>query len=124
VAREKQPDLVTPASIALLRIDPEALVRPEPPKQAKSKPKQEEAPLKMLHLQIYDSGENKAPTVELNLPLSFAQLAIAALDEPTKAEIRKKGFDIENIWQSLNRLGPTNILTIRNGLKVVKLWIQ
>lgn len=124
VAKEKQPDLVTPASIALLRIDPAALVQPEPPKQAKSKPKQEEAPVKMLHLQIYDSGENKAPTVELNLPLSFAQLAIAALDEPTKAEIRKKGFDIDNIWQSLNRLGPTNILTIRNGPKVVKLWIQ
>jgi hypothetical protein len=124
VAKEKEPEVVTQASIALLRIDPAALVQPETPKRATNKPKQEEAPVRMMHLQIYDSGENKAPTVELNFPLSFAQLAIAALDEPTKAEIRKKGFDIDNIWQSLNRLGPTNILTIRSGPKVVKLWIQ
>lgn len=125
VAKEKESEVVTSASIALLRIDPAALVQPETTKQVRRKPNQrEEASVKMLHLQIYDSGESKAPTVELNFPLSLAQLAIAALDEPTKAEIRKKGFDIDNIWQSLNRLGPTNILTIRNGPKVVKLWIQ
>ena len=57
-------------------------------------------------------------------PASVAQLAILALDEPTKAELRKKGFDIENIWDSLKKLSPTNILTIRNGPKVVKLWIR
>ena len=31
---------------------------------------------------------------------------------------------IENIWDSLKKLGPTNILTLRNGPKVVKLWIR
>jgi len=56
--------------------------------------------------------------------VSLAQLAIMALDEPTKAEIRKKGVDIDNIWESLNRHGSANILTIRSGNNILKLWIQ
>ncbi|MBZ5498494.1 MAG: tetratricopeptide repeat protein [Acidobacteriia bacterium] len=125
VAKEKELDLVTPASIALLRIDPAALAQPaESKKQAKGGSKQGNTAVRMIHLQIFESGEKNPPTVELNFPVSFAQLLIAALDEPTKAEIRKKGFDIENISESLNRLSPTNILTIRNGPRVVKLWIQ
>jgi hypothetical protein len=125
VAKEKQQDLVAPASIALLRLDPAALARPASKSPAgKGNPKQDTAGVKMLHLQIFENGDQKAPTVELNFPVSFAQIAILALDEPTKAELRKKGFDIENIWEGLNRLSPTNILTVRNGLRVVKLWIQ
>jgi tetratricopeptide (TPR) repeat protein len=124
MTKEKEPEFVNPASIALLRIDPAALAQPEPQKGAKSKPKPGDTQVKMFHLQIFDAGENKPATVELNFPVSLAQLAIAALDEPTKAEIRKKGFDIDNIWESLNRLSPTNILTLRNGPRVVKIWIK
>jgi hypothetical protein len=123
-AKEKQPDLVNPASIALLRIDPAALAAPELPPAAKSSTKKAESGAKMFYIQIFENGENKPATVEMNFPVAFAQLAILALDEPTKAELRKKGFDIENIWESLQHLSPTNILTIRNGPKVVKLWIR
>jgi hypothetical protein len=122
--KEKQPEFTNPATIALLRIDPAALAQPEPKKDAKSKPKPDDTLVKMLHLQIFDAGENKPATVELNFPVSLAQIAIAALDEPTKAEIRKKGFDIDNIWESLNRLSATNILILRNGPRVVKIWIK
>jgi hypothetical protein len=62
--------------------------------------------------------------VEMSFPLSFAQLAIAALDESTKAEMRRKGFDVDDIRQSLNRLNPVDILTLRNGPRVVKIWIR
>lgn len=122
-AKEKQQDLVTPASIALLKIEPGALSQPEAAKPAKSQPKSGEG-TRMFYIQIYESGENKPPVVELKIPVSFAQLAIAALDEGTKADLRKKGFDVDNVWQSLNRLGPTDILTLRNGPKVVKIWIR
>jgi len=124
VANEKQQDLVTPASLALLSIDPAALAKPEPQKKAKSESKKTNASVKMFHLRIYEGGENTEPKVELDFPVSFAQLAVMALDEPTKAEMRKKGIDIDNIWESLNRLGPTNILTIRSGSSVIKIWIQ
>jgi len=124
VANEKQQDLVTPASLALLSIDPAALAKPEPQRKAKSESKNANTSVKMFHLRIYEGGENTQPKVELDFPVSFAQLAVAALDESTKAEIRKKGIDIDNIWESLNRMGPTNILTIRNGPNVIKIWIQ
>jgi len=62
--------------------------------------------------------------VELNIPVSLAQLAIAALDESAKAEIRKKGIDVDNIWEDLKRLGPTNILTFRDGKNLVRIWIE
>lgn len=124
VAKEKQQEFVTPASIALLKIDPAALSPPEPAKQAKSNAKKDNAPVKMFHLRIYQGGENTQPKVELDFPVSLAQLAVMALDEPTKAELRKKGVDIDNIWDSLNRLGSANILTIRSGASLVKLWIK
>jgi tetratricopeptide (TPR) repeat protein len=124
VAKEKQQEFVAPASIALLKIDPAALRPAELAKQAKSNAKKDNAPVKMFHLRIYQGGENTQPKVELDIPVSLAQLAVMALDEPTKAELRKKGVDIDNIWDSLNRLGPTNILTIRSGASLVKLWIK
>jgi len=60
----------------------------------------------------------------LNIPVSLAQLAIAALDESARAELRRKGVDIDNVWESLQKLGPTNILTLRDGDSLIKLWIE
>ncbi len=124
LAKEKQRELLDRASIALLAVEPAALAQPQQPKQAKSGTKQGTAAVKMFHLRIYEGAENTKPIVELDLPVALAHLAVAALDETTKADIRKKGIDIDNIWESLNRLGPTNILTIRGAHNVVKLWIQ
>jgi tetratricopeptide (TPR) repeat protein len=123
LAKEKQPELLNYASISLLRIDPEALSRSQPQK-TKSQPRKTDAAVQMFHIRIWEGGENTQPKVDMQFPVSLAQLAISALDESTKAEIRKKGFDIDNIWESLKRLGPTNILTIRTSGGVVKLWIQ
>jgi len=129
VTKEKQLDLVAPATIALLRIDPAALAKPAPAKPAttrpeKAAPKPGSTEGRQFHIQIFENGEQKPPSVELNFPMAFAQLAVMALDEATKVELRKNGFDIDNIWQSLNRLGPTHILTLRSGPRVVKIWIQ
>jgi hypothetical protein len=123
-ANEKQPEVVNPASIALLRIDPAALAKPDPPRPSKGTSKQGDAVVKMFYIQIFDQGEGKKPTVEMNFPVTLAQLAITALDEATKAEMRKNGFDVENVWESIKRLSPTNILTVRAGSRVVKIWIK
>jgi hypothetical protein len=77
----------------------------------------------MFHLVVYQSGMAE-PKVELQLPVSLAQLAIAALDESARQEIRKRGIDIDNVWESLKNLGPTNILTFRDGPNTVKIWIE
>jgi hypothetical protein len=77
----------------------------------------------MFHLVVYEQGASK-PVVELNIPISLAQLAITALDESAKRELRKKGFDVDNVWEDLKRLGPTNILTFRDEENTIKIWIQ
>jgi len=51
-------------------------------------------------------------------------MAVSALDESAKREMRRKGIVVENIWEDLKRLGPTNILTFRDGENLIKLWIE
>ncbi len=126
-----EPDVANRARIALLRLDPKALSKPAeapPPKSAKTQTRTEPRSVgrsaeRMFHVVVTEAGASQ-PKVELTLPVSLAQLAIAALDESAKEEIRKKGFDVENIWESLKNLGPTNILIFRDGGNTVKIWVE
>ena len=122
IARENEEDLVNRARIALLRLEPAELSKKA---EAPPEPKKREAKgdSRMFHLVVYQQGSSK-PAVELNIPVSLAQLAINALDESAKQEMRKKGFDVDNVWEDLKRLGPTNILTFRDEENTIKIWIQ
>jgi len=128
IRSESERELVDRAKIALLRIDPKGLAPKAEAPVAAAKSQNTGKPgkpsdVRMFHLVVYRAGSSK-PAVELNVPVSLAQLAIAALDDSTKAEIRKKGVDIDNVWESLKKMGSANILTLRDGENVVKLWVQ
>jgi tetratricopeptide (TPR) repeat protein len=127
VRTESDGELADRARIALLRLDPKGLsAQAEAPlkaKAGKAEKRQKAGEGRMFHLVVYKAGSAQ-PAVELNLPVSLAQLAIAALDESSKAELRKKGVDVENVWESLKTVGPANILTIRDGENMIRLWIQ
>lgn len=131
VASESGRELVDRARIALLRIDPAELAqqaaprKPAPDKAPPAAPKAGEKPAdtRMFHLEVYEEGGSR-PKIELNIPVSLAQLAIAALDESTREEMRRKGIDVDNIWESLNRMGSADILTFRDGRNVVRIWIR
>lgn len=124
VEKEIEPDLTNRARIALFRLDPKILAKQSGTQETKKKGGNNPASqIRMLHLEIYQNGISK-PVVELNVPISMAQLLVTAMDESAKNELRKKGFDVDNIWEDLKRLKPTDILTLRDGQKVVRLWIQ
>ncbi len=126
VNNESEKDLADRARIALLRLDPKGLASSSPePKRPKEGARARPSPSaqKMFHLRVYKEGA-KEPAVELNLPVSLAQMAVAAMDDSAKAELKKKGVDIDNIWESLNHLGPVKILEIRDGENVIKLWVE
>ncbi len=125
VKQEKDRDLVNRAEIALLRVDPKSLapITAAKPSGKKPIPAAVSGQPRMLHLQIFQNGAAK-PLVDLNVPVSFAQMAVSALDEPAKAEMRKKGFDVENVMRDLERMGPAKILTIRDANRTVQLWIE
>ena len=115
-------DLVDRARIALLRIDPEALNVEKAPAPKTGKPERS-ANVRMFHLEVFQKGA-KEPNVELNLPMALAEMAVRALDESTKEELRKKGFDVDDFWQSFKQLSPMQILTIRDKDNLVKIWID
>lgn len=119
--KEKERDLVDRAKIALLRLDPNALSKPPGASDRKKGEEREEA--RMFHIRITEDGKTE-PTVELNLPLGFAELAVMALTQSKKDEMRRNGFDVDKFWDSFKRLGPTNILTFRDGKDLVKIWIE
>ncbi len=125
VKSETEPELADRAKIALLKLEPKALAQP-PAKitveKAPGKPGKT-SNTKMFHLVVRKAGQTQ-PAVELSLPVSLAQLAVSALDESAKNELRKKGVDVNNIWEDLQRLGPTEILTLRDGDNLIKIWIQ
>ncbi len=126
VKSETEPELADRAKIALLKLEPKALVQQPPGKIAVEKaPGKPGKPsnTKMFHLVVRKAGQVQ-PAVELSLPVSLAQLAVSALDESAKNELRKKGIDVNNIWEDLQRLGPTEILTLRDGDNLIKIWIQ
>jgi tetratricopeptide (TPR) repeat protein len=125
VQQEKEVELVKRAEIALLRIEPKALAQAPTAKSTTGKQVPAPGPgqPRMLRLQIFQAGGAK-PAVDLNIPFSFAQMAISALDDSAKTEMRKKGIDVENVIKDLERMGPAKILTIRDGDKTVQLWIE
>jgi hypothetical protein len=127
VKTESEGDLADRARIALVRVDPKGLApqpeAPPKPKTGKMEKRQKGSDERMFHLVVRKAGSSQ-PAVELNLPVSLAQLAIGALDDSSKAELKKKGVDIDNVWESLKAVGPTNILTIRDGENEIRLWIQ
>jgi tetratricopeptide (TPR) repeat protein len=119
VGKGTSQELVDRARIALLRLEPAAL----PPPAAESKKRAARGDDRLFHLVVHRRGSAQ-PLIELNIPVSLAQMAVSALDESAKREMRRKGIDVDNIWGDLKRLGPTNILTFRDGENLVKLWIE
>lgn len=118
VEKERERDLVDRAKIGLLRIDPNAFAVEQAPREKGNRPEG-----RLFHLVIIEEGQRE-PKVELKLPIALAELALAALPEEQKRKLRLKDFDIDNIWESLKSLKATDILTVRDGGTLVKIWIE
>ena len=123
VRDEKEPDFTTNrANIALLRLEPEVLATGSEEGDRKKAAVRPGEP-RMLHLVVTENGSAK-PLIEMNVPVSMAQMLVSALDESARAELRKKGYDVKNILEDFKRMGPTDIVTLRDGRKTIRLWIR
>ncbi len=122
VRTQKEQDIADRARIALLRLDPGALNAEKPPAPKSGKSSSGTAG-RMFHLEVYQKGSQK-PNVALNLPMALADMAVRALDESAKMELKRKGFDVDDIWQSFKELPPMKILTIRDKDNLIRLWID
>jgi hypothetical protein len=131
VEQERDADLVDRATLKLLRLDPQALSRPTragPTSSgptasgpARAGPSREATWLK---IRIYQ--EHKAePVVSVNLPVGLADLVFDSLPDDARAELRKEGFDAENFWKRLRKLGPAEIVEIKGeDGELIKIWLE
>lgn len=125
VEQERDPDLVDRAKLKLLRLDPQALSAPvlAGPSERPSKggPPREATWLK---IRIYQERKGE-PVVSINLPVGLADLVFDSLPDDAREELRKEGFDAENFWKRLRKLGPAEIVQIKGeDGELIKIWLE
>jgi hypothetical protein len=133
IAEEKDDDLVERAKLRLLKVDPDALAPATPARAATPAPRPSARPLpatpavrtgNFLRLHIFERGRNE-PKVQINLPIALADLAFKSLPDEAKRDLRRKGYDADNFWEQLKRLGPLEILEIvGDDGERIKIWIE
>jgi hypothetical protein len=124
--KEKDADLVDRAKLGLLRCDPSALgpvARGAAPSIA--------APhgsagheTRMVHIRITEKAGTR-PKVSINLPFALAEMLYKALPEDAKANLTRKGYDAATFWDSLRKLGPSEILSVEGDEgERIEIWTE
>jgi len=134
VEQEHDADLVDRATLKLLRLDPQALSGPRagpvtapstragPASSASAGGAPREAT--WLKIRIYKEHTSE-PVVSVNLPVGLADLVFDSLPDDARDELRKKGFDAENFWKRLRKLGPSEIVEIKGeDGEQIKIWLE
>jgi len=116
VESEKDPELLDRARIALLRVSPESLKSSEDKKPSPGSPR-------VLKIRIWDKG-SKEPVFSLNIPWALADLALGALDEDDRAELRKKGYDLNKIVNELAKSKESILRIAGDDGSVIEIWIE
>ena len=105
------------AKVCLLGLQPGALSS-APPSTGRAKA------ASWIRVRIYEKGSAN-PKVSVNLPMALADLVFKSLPDDARQKLNLKGFDADNFWDRLKRLGPTEIIDIHgdDGEKV-QIWIE
>jgi hypothetical protein len=115
---EKDPELLDRARIAMLRISPESLKTAE-----ERQPRTADMTARTLHLRIRAAGQ-KEPSLSLNIPFALADLALSALDDEDKAELRKKGYDVNKIISEMAKSKESILRIVGDDGTVFEIWID
>lgn len=118
-------------TLALLRMGAAPPAPPSPP----APPAPPDAPAapgapgepKLIRLQVRDKATDKI-TVAVNLPIAFAEALLQSLDEIDQgevvAELKARGYDINNLWKSLRTLGKQTLVEIETEEARIKVWLE
>jgi len=120
VAEEKDPDLVERAKLAFLRCDPKALGRLAGTARSSASGRE----VRWIKVRVFKKGSS-SPEVAVNLPVALAELVFKSLPDEAKRELGRQGYDADNFWGRMKRLGPTQILEIDDGEDGrVQIWTE
>src|SRR5262249_57718218 len=77
-----------------------------------------------IRVRIYEKGGTK-PKVSVNLPVALAEMVFKSLPDSAKGELKLKGYDADNFWDRLRKLGPSEIITIEgDDGERVQIWLH
>jgi hypothetical protein len=124
IEQEKDEDLVDRAKLYLMKLDPESLSRMEPRVSAEGRVSAPRGDGRMLRVRMFEKGLSR-PKVTVNLPMTLADLLFKSLPDEAKRELRRKGYDADNFWDQLKKLGPTQIVDIEGDEgQRIQIWIE
>lgn len=112
--KEESDDLRDRARIALLRIDPQSMDRAE-----KERPGSKG---RILHL-VIKSLKGKGSGFEIAIPWALADLALGAIPDEAKEDIRREGYNLDKIFRELNQFSG-KVFEIRSEDSLIKIWIE
>lgn len=113
IEKEKDDELRDRAKIALLRVDPGVL-----------KDLEEERPVRgarLLKIRVWKDGEL---TLKINIPWALADLALRSIEEEEKAALKKEGYDLDTITQTLIEAGEIIYIEDKEEGTIIKIWIE
>jgi hypothetical protein len=112
------------AKLLLLRIDPAALEPEAAPRAGVGPPRKDPAKEASWVRVRVDKGHGK-PEVSINLPVALAELIFKSLPDEARRELKLKGYDADNFWGRLKKLGPTEIISIQgeDGERI-QIWLE
>jgi hypothetical protein len=117
---EDDKDFRNEICLAIIRIDPskcgggsgaKGSNRPEP---------------QWIKVRVFDCTNN-VEKVKVNMPFSFADALLESLGPEVMTEIKRQGFDLDNLWNSLKKLGPDQVfkLEINDGdCEKIEVWFE
>lgn len=120
VADEADDDLVERAKIYLLKLDPRGLAESVVGNARRDASRH----ANWIRVRLYEKGR-ASPQVSVNLPVALAELVFDSLPDEARSKLRLKGYDPDNFWRRLRKLGPTEIIDIQgdDGGRI-QIWLE
>lgn len=81
-----------------------AIIRIDPSKCRGSSDNDDDGPA-FIKVRVFDCKAERVK-VSVNMPFSFARAVMESLGPEILDKIKEEGFDIENLWDSISKLGP------------------
>lgn len=128
LATQNDPDIVNEILIALLKIDPKEVPQAPPPRagQAAAPAPLGKSPT-LIRMTVFNK-QDKRYDLKVNLPVAFARMLIDSLEqdqkEELKAEARKQGVDLDDIFEAIQKSGAGHFLDVDTPESRVEIWIE
>lgn len=80
-----------------------------------------------IKVRVFDCNAERVK-VSVNMPFSFARAVMESLGPEILDQVKAQGFDIENLWDSLRKLGPNQKFELKiddaHRCEEVEVWFE